>query len=106
MKYHHLGIPTTIPQENETYLEALDIYCTDHEANPFGIQWMRYGARCTLPRIVREVAHVAFLVENLQEALMGKQVIIPPNSPSKGVTVAFILEQGAPIEFLAMTGEQ
>lgn len=105
MKYHHLGIPTTIPQENEVYLEAFDIHCTDHESNPFGIQWMRYGAKCTLPKIVQEVAHVAFQVENLQEALVGKHVIIPPNSPSLGVTVAFILEQGAPIELLEIAGK-
>jgi hypothetical protein len=27
-------------------------------------------------------------------------VLIAPNSPSPGVTVAFIVENGAPIEFL------
>jgi len=32
--------------------------------------------------------------------LQGKNVIIEPNSPSAGVKVAFILEDGAPIEFI------
>jgi hypothetical protein len=100
MKYHHLGIPTQTPKEGEIYLPVYDIYCTDHESNPFGIQWMRYGDDCTLPRVVQEMAHVAFEVENLEEALEGKEVIIQPNSPSEGVTVAFILENGAPVELL------
>lgn len=100
MKYNHIGIPTTIPQDGEVYLEQFDIYCTDHESNPFGIQWMRYGEKCTLPKIVQEVAHVAFQVKDLEKALEGKEIIIQPNSPSEGVTVAFILENGAPVELL------
>ncbi len=33
-------------------------------------------------------------------AIAGKNVIIKPNSPSPGVIVAFIEDNGAPIEFL------
>ena len=104
MKYHHLGIPTQTPRENETYLPEFDIYCTDHESNSFGIQWMRYGPKCTLPSVVQEVAHIAFQVEDLSKALEGQQVIIQPNSPSEGVTVAFILVDGAPVELLEVDG--
>lgn len=100
MKYHHTGIPTQSPKEGEIYLEDFDIYCTDHESNPYSIQWMRYGEKCDLPNIVKEVTHVAFEVDNLEEAIKGKEVIIEPNSPSEGVFVAFIVENGAPIEFL------
>ncbi len=100
MKYHHLGIPTQVPHDGEKYLEAFDTWVTDHETNPFGTQWMRYGDKCTLPGIVREVAHVAFAVDDLRKALEGKEVIIEPNSPSEGVTVAFILVDGAPVELL------
>jgi len=100
MKYDHLGIPTAIPKDGEIYLEQFDIHCTDHESNQFGIQWMRYGKNCTLPKIIQELAHVAFQVENLEKALEGKEIIIQPNSPSEGVTVAFILENGAPVELL------
>ena len=30
----------------------------------------------------------------------GQEILIPPNSPSPGVTVAFIVHDGAPVEFL------
>jgi hypothetical protein len=100
MKYHHLGIPTITPQDGETYLEQFGMHCTDHRNNPFGIQWMRFEAGSTLPEIVKTVPHVAFEVENLQEALQGHEILVQPNSPSPGVLVAFVLSKGAPVEFL------
>ncbi|MCX6565947.1 MAG: hypothetical protein NTW38_05920 [Candidatus Aminicenantes bacterium] len=100
MKYHHLGIPTQIPREDETYLEKYNTFCTNHERNPFGIQWMRYEAGCPMPELVKSVPHVAFEVDDLEKALKGREVIIPPNSPSPGVFVAMIVSDGAPVEFL------
>jgi hypothetical protein len=99
-RYHHVGIPTGSPVEGMTRLDHLRIACTDHEATPFGVQWMQYDADCPIPPLVREVAHVAFQVDSLEEALIGRKVIIPPNSPSPGVLVAFIEVAGAPIELL------
>jgi hypothetical protein len=103
MKYHHTGIPTQSPQEGETYIPDYDFYCTDHESNPYGIQWMRYGPSSKIPQLVQNVAHVAFEVEDLEKAIEGKELIIEPNSPSEGVRVAFIIENGAPVEFLEFT---
>jgi hypothetical protein len=100
MKYHHIGIPTQIPQPGETYLEEYRAFCTDHESNPFGIQWMRYEEGCTLPELVRTVPHVAFEVDDLEQAVAGREILIQPNSPSKGVVVAFVVSDGAPVEFL------
>ena len=102
MKYHHIGIPTAKPQDGETYLEAYDVHCTDHEKNAYGIQWMRYGDKCSLPDVVKQIPHVAFEVDDLNQAIAGKEVIIEPNSPSQGVTVAFILDNGAPVELLEL----
>ena len=102
-KYHHVGIPTAVPQPGETYLERYKAYCTDHESNPFGIQWMRFDPDCPLPQLVKTVPHVAFEVDDLESALAGQEILIEPNSPSEGVIVAFILCNGAPVEFLQFT---
>jgi hypothetical protein len=99
-KYHHVGIPTDEEVEGMVHIEHLKIHATDHESNPFGIQWMKYDRDGPIPELVRKVAHVAFEVENLQEAIRGRKVIIEPNSPSPGVLVAFIEEAGAPVELL------
>jgi hypothetical protein len=99
-RYHHVGIPTTSPVDGMVRIDHLRIACTDHASNAFGIQWMMYDVDCPLPPLVREVAHVAFEVDDLEEALVGRKVIIPPNAPSPGVLVAFIEEDGAPVELL------
>ena len=99
-RYHHLGIPTDVPRAGEVYLEKYKVYCTDHERNPFGIQWMRYEAGCSLPDLVKTVPHVAFEVDDREAELAGREVLIEPNSPSEGVVVAFVVEDGAPVEFL------
>jgi hypothetical protein len=100
MKYHHMGIPTEVEQAGEIYLPRHKLYCTDHQRNPFGIQWMRYDSDCPVPELVKTKAHVAFEVDDLAEALKGQEILIEPNSPSEGVLVAFVKCDGAPIEFI------
>jgi hypothetical protein len=100
MKYNHTGIPTAGSFEGEIPLPHLKITVSDHKNNPFGIQWQRYWEGAPYPDLVKTVAHVAFEVDDLQAALQGQKVIIEPNSPSRGVLVAFIEVNGAPVELL------
>jgi hypothetical protein len=100
MTFNHIGIPTTGPFEGEIDRPHLKVTVSDHQSNPFGIQWQRYSEGAPYPDLVKTVAHVAFEVDDLEEALRGQDVIIPPNSPSAGVMVAFIKIAGAPLELL------
>ena len=100
LRYHHIGIPVTHPIEGETYLPEYKLYHCGYEDSEFGIEWMRYEEGCPLPEIVQKIPHVAFQVDDVYEAIKGKHVIIAPNSPSSGVVVAFIEENGAPIELI------
>ena len=100
MKFNHIGIPTTARFDGEIDLPHLRVTVSDHQSNPFGIQWQRYWDGAPYPDLVKTVAHVAFEVENLEQALVGQEVIIPPNSPSHGVLVAFIKVAGAPVELM------
>jgi hypothetical protein len=50
--------------------------------------------------LVKTVPHLAFEVDDMDAALDGEKVIIKPNSPSEGLTVAFIEVNGAPIELM------
>jgi hypothetical protein len=61
---------------------------------------MRYEPDAPYPELVKTMPHVAFQVDDVEQELQGKKVIIEPNSPSPGVTVAFIEDNGAPVEFL------
>lgn len=100
LKYHHLGIPTNKPIEGEVYLKDYKLYHYGFDQSDYGIEWMRYEPDCPLPEIVKTVPHIAFEVEDVYAAIEGKKVIIEPNSPSAGTIVAFIEENGAPIEFI------
>jgi hypothetical protein len=48
---------------------------------------------------------VAFEVDDLAAALEGHRVIIEPNSPSRGVVVAFVEVGGAPVELMQIDHE-
>lgn len=106
MRYHHLGIPTEIARPGERYLEQFRMYVSGYEDSPFGIEWMRFEESSPLPELVKTVPHVAFEVDDLARALEGHQLLIAPNSPSEGVTVAFIVHDGAPVELLQIDRSQ
>jgi hypothetical protein len=99
-KFHHVGIPTKLSRDNEKYHPDLKFYHSGYEASEFGIEWMRFEKDCPLPEIVQTLAHVAFQVDDLEQAIRDKELLIEPNSPSDGVKVAFILDQGAPVELI------
>jgi len=96
-RYHHIGIPTTEAKPGETHLKHLKLFVVSHEKSEFGVEWMRFEADAAVPE------HVAFEVADLASELAGREILIPPNSPSDGVRVAFIVENGAPIELLEFT---
>ena len=100
LKYHHLGIPTKNKLKDERHLKHLKMYVSGYGKNPYGVEWIRFEEDAPYPELVKTVPHVAFEVNNIEEAIKGEKVIIEPNSPSRGVLVAFIEDNGAPIEFL------
>src|SRR5271169_1960783 len=102
-RYHHIGIPTDESKPGETHLKDLKLFVVSHQKSEFGVEWMRFEADAAVPDLVRRVAHVAFEVTDLSSELAGREILIPPNSPSDGVRVAFIVENGAPIELLEFT---
>jgi hypothetical protein len=100
LTYHHVGIPTDTPHDGEIYLPRFGMHVVPYDTNPFGIEWLRFEPGSPIPELVQQVPHVAFVVDNLDAALSGREVLIEPNRPSDGVTVAFIVDNGAPVEFL------
>jgi len=106
MKYHHVGIPTNVPRDGEVYLERFKTYVSGFDTSRFGVEWMRFEEGAPVPELVKTVPHVAFVVDDLDEAIAGREVLIPPNSPSEGITVAFIVDNGAPVELLQFDGPE
>jgi hypothetical protein len=103
MRYHHLGMPTTEAREGEIYLPQFKMHVCPYDGNPYRIEWMRFEPDCELPELVQTVPHLAFVVDDLQAALEGREILIEPNSPSPGLEVALVVSDGAPVELMQFT---
>ena len=99
-KYHHLGIPTSTPHPGERYLPHLKIHVSGFDTSPYGIEWMRFDPDSRISKLIRTVPHIAFEVEDLESAIAGQRLIGEVSSPSDGVRVAMIIDDGVPIELL------
>ena len=99
-EFHHIGLPTTAQHPNEAYLAEAKLYVTDATRSDNRIEWLRFEPGSPMPDLLKTTAHVAFSVDNLEQALEGQKVIIPPFVPMAGVRVAFIQEDQAPVEFM------
>ena len=101
---HHFGIPTQTQQPGETYIAGGKLFITNPEASPNKIEWLRFEAGSPMPQILQDCPHIAYRVDDLKAEMKGRQVLMPPFSPMPGVTVAFVLEEGAPIELMSVAG--
>jgi len=99
-KFDHVGIPTTVVQENENYMEGAKLFITDYADSPNNIEWLRFESDSEFPELIQTTAHIAYQVEDLQAEMEGKTVLIEPFSPKEGLTIAFVVEEGAPIELM------
>jgi hypothetical protein len=99
-EYHHIGMPTSTQMPDEIYLEKFKVFVSGFDSSPYGIEWMRFQEGSPVHEIIQKLPHVAFVVNDLSEAIMGKEVIVEPNQPSEGISVAMILHNGAPIELI------
>lgn len=99
-RYHHLGIPTTESRPDETYLEEYRFYVSGFRRSPYGIEWMRFESDSPISELIQSVPHLAFEVAELDAAVVGKEIVLPPTELYPGARVAMIVSDGAPIELL------
>ena len=101
-KYHHLGIPTDKKMPDETYLSEFKLFVAGFDSSPFGIEWMRFEKNSPVSNLIRTIPHIAFEVRNIEEEILKHdlKVISKPESNTKGIKVAMIEHNGAPIELI------
>ncbi len=103
---HQLGIPTVSPRPKNKHLPEYGMFVSGFETSACGIEWMRFEETSPLPEIIRTVPHIAFVVENLEAALKGREILFDISAPSGGVRTAMILESGAPVELMEFSGRR
>ena len=99
-RFHHLGLPVKEKHPDEYYLETFKMYVSGFDKNPFGIERMRFEPDSPVHSLIQSQPHLAFEVDDLEAALAGRKIIGDIGSPSPGVRVAMIVDDGLPIELL------
>lgn len=99
-KLNHFGIPTQIVQAGENYAEGLKVHLTDFSKSENKIEFLRFEEGSCMPDIIQKVAHIAYEVPDMKAALTGKNVIVEPMEGGPGLQIAFIVEEGIPIELM------
>ena len=99
LKYHSFWIPTDVEREGDVHLGDLKMYVDDPK-NMYRVGWVRYEEEAPYPEVVKHVPHLAFEVDDMEEAVKNEKIIIEPNSPTAGLVVGFIEHNGAPVEFI------
>ena len=67
---------------------------------------MRFEPDCEIHELIKQVPHVAFEVDDIEQAIGGFKVIYPISSPSKGVRSVMIEHDGAPIELIEFSAKR
>lgn len=102
-QFHHFGVQTQVQQPNEEYLEGAKVYITDPEAHPYRFEYLRFEPGTPLPTELQTMSHIAFTVDNLDKAIEGEKVIVPPFDAKPTVRAAFIMKDNTLIELMQLS---
>ena len=98
--FHHFGVPTQAKHEGETYLEGAKVYVTDPDAHPFKVEFVRCEPGCPMPAAIQTTPHAAYVVDDINAAVEGYEVVLPPTAMSESLTIAFIKDGDALLELM------
>jgi hypothetical protein len=98
--FDHVGVPTSDPHPGEMYVDATKVWVTDPAQHPNRIEYLRFEGDSPVHGPVRDLPHVAFRVEKLEEELDGAEILLGPFQATETLRVVFVLRDGAVFEFM------
>lgn len=99
-EFHHIGIPSSAVRDNERYSPMYRMYTSDGDCELARVQYHRFEVDSPLHPLMRTSPHVAFKVDDLEKAVLGKDLILGPYEPIDGFRVAVIDDHGFPVELI------
>ena len=97
---NHFGVPVTTPVEGEMYNEVGKFFFTDFTKSANKIEFLRFEEGCQMHELIQTKPHVAYEVESLAQELVGAEIIMAPFVINESLTIAFVVEEGLPIELM------
>lgn len=102
MKLLHIGYPVFEKMEGMMYADSLKVWFTDPSTNPYNIEFVYFEPDCPMAAAIQDTVHIAYQVDNIEEAVKGKSILWPICEPGPGMKIAFVYDQGTPIEFVQL----
>lgn len=99
LKFSHFGIPCKDSQP-PFYLEGGKVWYNNFDEEPYAVEWLKFEDGSPMPEILQKMPHIAFEVENLEDALKGEKVIVEPFAAGENLTCAFIEAEGFAVELM------
>lgn len=98
--FNHVGIITTEKKEGAVFNEGLGVWLTDYTQSPNRIEWLCFEEGTCMPELVQKETHMAYTVPDLDKALEGAKILFGPAVCDEHLTIAFIEEEGIPVEIM------
>ena len=70
--------------------------------NNYGVEWLRFHEGNPNPDVILDYPHVAFEVDDIDQAIVGEKVIYHSGRDDPAITVVFIEVGGASVELLQL----
>ncbi len=99
-KFNHVGIVTTEDKPGAVFNDGLKVWLTDFTKSPNKVEFMKFEKGSCMPAIIQESTHMAYEVPSLEKALKGAKVLFGPAVCSDTLTIAFVEEEGIPVELM------
>ena len=99
--FDHVGVPTPSKKNGESWVDSTRCWVTSPRAHPYNVEWLRYEPDSPVTGPLRTEPHVAYRVEDVDDAIRGHEVVLEPFDVGNGfLTVAFVTAEGALVEFM------
>ena len=100
MQFDHIGIVTDEKKADETFVPATRVWITDFQKHPFRVEWLRYEPDSPVTGPVRTMPHVAYRVDDIQQAAKGLKVLLEPFDAGIARVGFYQTADGAVVEFM------
>ena len=100
MIFDHIGLITDQRRDGERFVEATRVWVTDMSQDPFHIEWLRFEPDSPVTGPVRTQAHVAFRVEDIEQASQGLKVLLEPFDAGIATVGFYQTGDGGVVEFM------
>ena len=99
--FDHVGIPTTVRHDGESWIEPTRVWVTSPRAHPFNVEWLRYEPDSPVTGALRDQPHIAYRVADLTQAIEGHRVVLEAFDVGGGFArVAFVVQDDVVVELI------